>query len=206
MSAGPGVRPVGDRGLLVELSDNRAAQQLARYVRARFAKRVQEVVPGHTTVLVVGREERLDPGELAGWSPNPESASDAGEPLAIPVTYDGPDLAAVAATCEMSAEAVVRRHREARYTVAFLGFAPGFAYLIGGDQRLRPGRREEPRERVPTGAVAIAGEYSAVYPRASPGGWQIIGHTELAMFDPDRDPPALAVPGAAVRFSEAGGA
>ena len=204
MSDGPAVRPVGERGLLVELADNRSAQQLARYVRARFAGRVQEVVPGHTTVLVVGREERLDPGELAGWSPTDDPAPEHTERLAIPVIYDGPDLAAVAATCEMSAEAVVRRHREARYTVAFLGFAPGFAYLIGGDPQLRPGRRDEPRERVPAGAVAIAGEYSAVYPRASPGGWQILGHTELAMFDPDRDPPALAAPGTAVRFSEAG--
>ena len=99
------------------------------------------------------------------------------------MTYDGPDLAEVARACGVSPEEVVRRHVAATYTVAFLGFAPGFAYLIGGDESLRPGRRDEPRERVPVGAVALAGEYAAVYPRASPGGWQLIGSTELVMFD-----------------------
>ncbi len=94
------------------------------------------------------------------------------------MTYDGPDLHAVAAACALSPEEVVRRHRQAQYTAAFIGFAPGFAYLIGGDPRLRPGRRDQPRERVPAGSVAVAGEYTAVYPRASPGGWQLIGRTD----------------------------
>ena len=197
------VRPVGERGLLIELADNGAAQQLARYVRRRFSGAVQEVVPGHTTVLVVGIERRLAAAELAGFRPGADPPAESAEPLTIPVTYDGPDLHAVAAACALSPEEVVRRHREARYTVAFIGFAPGFGYLIGGDPQLRPGRRDQPRERVPAGSVAIAGEYAAVYPRASPGGWQLIGHTDLVMFDPGRDPPALAAPGTRVCFADA---
>lgn len=199
------LRPVGERGLLVELDDNATAQQLARHVRDRFGERVQEVVPGHTTVLIVGARRRLPAAELAGWVPGPQDALAQVKTLEVPVTYDGPDLGTVAQACGMSVEAVVRRHAAARYTVAFLGFAPGFAYLIGGDPVLRPGRRSQPRERVPAGAVALAGEYAAVYPRASPGGWQLIGRTELVMFDPARDPPALATPGRTVRFREAAG-
>ena len=200
------VRPVGERGLLVELPDNAAAQQFARHVRAHFGDRVQEVVPGHATVLIVGTRRRLPAAELSGWTPGPQNARPESEALEIPVTYDGPDLDGVAQACGVSREELIRRHVAATYTVAFLGFAPGFAYLIGGDGSLRPGRHDEPRERVPAGAVALAGEYSAVYPRASPGGWQVIGSTELVMFDPARDPPALAAPGRAVRFREADGA
>ena len=203
MSQELGLRPVGERGLLVELADNRTAQQFARHVRARFSGRVQEVVPGHTTVLIVGIEERLRAAELAGFRPGAGSPAQAADPLTITVSYDGPDLHAVAAACGFSPEEVVRRHCRAQYTVAFIGFAPGVAYLIGGDRTLRPGRRDQPRERVPAGAVAIAGEYAAVYPRASPGGWQLIGHTDAVMFDAERDPPARAAPGARVRFAQA---
>lgn len=206
MSGELGFRPVGERGLLVELADNRTAQQFARHVRAHFSGRVQEVVPGHTTVLVVGTEEPIAIAELAGFVPGAEPPAETTDALTITVSYDGPDLHNVAAACAISPEEVVRRHRQARYTVAFIGFAPGFAYLIGGDPQLRPGRRDQPRERVPAGAVAIAGEYTAVYPRASPGGWQLIGHTDAVMFDPERDPPALAGPGARVRFAEVGSA
>ena len=203
MSEELSLRPVGERGLLVELADNPTAQQLAHHVRAHFSGRVQEVVPGHTTVLIVGMQERFSAADLAGFSPGADSPAQAGKPLTIPVTYDGPDLHDVASACGFSPEEVVRRHSRAQYTVAFIGFAPGFAYLIGGDRKLRPGRRGQPRERVPAGAVAIAGEYAAVYPRASPGGWQLIGHTDAVMFDPERDPPALAGPGARVRFAPA---
>jgi len=196
-------RPVGERGLLVELADNPAAQQLAGHVRAHLSGRVQEVVPGHTTVLIVGIDERLAAAELAGFRPGVDLPASAADPLTITVTYDGPDLHDVATACGCSPEEVVRRHTRARYTVAFIGFAPGFAYLIGGDRKLRPDRRDQPRERVPAGTVAIAGEYAAVYPRASPGGWQLIGRTDAVMFDAERDPPALAKPGARMRFAPA---
>jgi KipI family sensor histidine kinase inhibitor len=197
-------RPVGERGLLVEVADNGAAQQLARQIRTHLSGRVQEVVPGHTTVLVVGTDMRIATAELAEMPPDAGPPGEIPEPLAIAVTYDGPDLHDVAAACAISPEEVVRRHGQAEYTAAFIGFAPGFAYLIGGDPQLRPPRRDQPRERVPAGSVAIAGEYAAVYPRASPGGWQLIGRTDVVMFDPGRDPPALAAPGTKVRFADAG--
>lgn len=198
------LRQVGERGLLACLDGNASAQRLARHARDRLGPELQEIVPGHETVLLVGRDARPDPAGLDGWERAPGPGRDGQEPLEVAVAYDGEDLDGVAADCGCSPEELVRRHLGARYTVAFLGFAPGFAYLIGGDERLRPARLESPRERVPAGAVALAGEYSAVYPRASPGGWRLIGHTELAMFDAGRDPPALATPGREVRFVRAG--
>ena len=198
------LRRAGERGLLVCVDGNAAAQRLARHARDRLGHRLQEIVPGHETVLLVGRDARPDPAALDGWEQAGDPACDGQQTLEVAVTYDGEDLDTVAADCGCSPEELVRRHLGARYTVAFLGFAPGFAYLIGGDERLRPARLDSPRERVPAGAVALAGEYSAVYPRASPGGWRLIGRTELAMFDPARDPPALATPGREVRFVQAG--
>ena len=118
----------------------------------------------------------------------------------IPVTYDGADLPEVAALTGLGQEEVVRRHREAAYVVAFCGFAPGFAYLRGLDPALHVPRLETPRVSVPAGAVAIAGEHAAVYPRSSPGGWRLLGRTELSLWDAAREPPALLVPGTRVRF------
>jgi KipI family sensor histidine kinase inhibitor len=121
----------------------------------------------------------------------------------IPVVYDGPDLAEVADRSGLSAAEVIAAHTGPTWRVAFAGFAPGFAYLVGGDGRLAVPRRESPRTRVPPGSVALAAGYSAVYPRASPGGWQLIGHTDSAMWDLTRDPPALLRPGQRVQFSAA---
>ena len=118
------------------------------------------------------------------------------------MTYDGPDLADVASHTGLSEDEIVAAHTGAPWTVAFGGFAPGFAYLVGGDERLAVPRRESPRTSVPAGSVGLAGEFSGVYPRSSPGGWQLIGHTDAVMFDVDRDPPALLAPGAQVRFVE----
>ena len=114
--------------------------------------------------------------------------------------YDGPDLDEVARLTALSPEEVAARHLNAEYVVGFLGFAPGFAYLLGGDERLHVARRAEPRERVPAGSVALAGPYSGIYPRESPGGWQLIGSTTAILFDATRDPPALLVAGDRVRF------
>jgi KipI family sensor histidine kinase inhibitor len=116
------------------------------------------------------------------------------------VTYDGPDLADVASHTGLSEDEIVAAHTGSTWTVAFGGFAPGFAYLVGGDQRLAVPRRESPRTSVPAGSVGLAGEFSGIYPRSSPGGWQLIGRTDVVMFDVDRDPPALLTPGAQVRF------
>jgi KipI family sensor histidine kinase inhibitor len=117
--------------------------------------------------------------------------------------YDGPDLAAVAALTGLSEREVVAAHTGMPWRVAFGGFAPGFAYLVGGDPRLQVPRRDEARTTVPAGSVGLAGEFSGVYPRASPGGWQLIGRTDLALWDLDRDPPALLSAGATVVFEEA---
>jgi KipI family sensor histidine kinase inhibitor len=121
------------------------------------------------------------------------------------VTYDGPDLDDVTRLTGLSRAEVVAAHTGTPWRVAFGGFAPGFAYLVGGDPRLRVPRRVRPRPSVPAGSVALAGEFSGVYPRSSPGGWQLLGRTDTVLWDVDRDPPALLTPGTIVRFVDAGG-
>jgi KipI family sensor histidine kinase inhibitor len=138
--------------------------------------------------------DRSEPGDI--------TAEEAGDEIEIPVTYDGPDLADVTSHTGLSEDEIVAAHTGTPWTVAFGGFAPGFAYLVGGDERLVVPRRESPRTSVPAGSVGLAGEFSGVYPRSSPGGWQLIGRTDAVMFDVDRDPPALLAPGAHVRFVE----
>ena len=169
---------------------------------------VVDVVPAAETVLVTVAEgagvERLRPALLALAVPPGAGTAAQGSVVEIPVRYDGPDLDDVARRTGLSAAEVVAAHTGTDWRVGFGGFAPGFAYLVGGDERLRVPRRDEPRTSVPAGSVALAGEFSAVYPRASPGGWQLIGQTDLVLWDVDRDPPALLTPGAAVRFVEAG--
>jgi 5-oxoprolinase (ATP-hydrolysing) subunit B len=131
-----------------------------------------------------------------------------GRLVEIPVHYggaDGPDIDAVARHTGLSVEALIERHSAAEYTVYFLGFQPGFAYLGGLDPALAAPRRNEPRVRVPAGSVGIGGEQTGVYPTASPGGWQLIGRTSAVLFDPNRNPPSLLEPGDRVRFVPAGG-
>lgn len=201
--AGIVVRPAGDAAVLLEVAGSDEALGLAAAVRARLGDRVLDVVPGHRTVLV--RWEGGRPAPCADWAAlaeavPPRVAAGAAD-VVLDVTYDGPDLEAVArATC-LGTEEVVRRHRAATYRVAFVGFAPGFAYMIGGDPALHLPRRGQPRDRVAAGSVAIAGPYCAVYPGSSPGGWHLLGRTEAVLFDPERDPPALLAPGTTVRFT-----
>lgn len=121
----------------------------------------------------------------------------------IPVCYDGkygPDLDAVAKHARLSRDEVIAHHTETEYTVAMLGFAPGFPYLLGLDPALHVPRRADPRTRVPAGSVAIGGAQTGIYPKDLPGGWHLIGRTPLALFDPARDPPCLLAPGDRVRF------
>jgi KipI family sensor histidine kinase inhibitor len=124
--------------------------------------------------------------------------------VTLPVRYDGADLDAVAAASSLTASEVVRRHSSATYVAAFCGFAPGFAYLTGLDPALHLPRRSTPRTRVPAGAVAIAGDYTAVYPHPSPGGWHLLGHTDAPVWDVERPRPNLLVPGTRVRFEVIG--
>jgi KipI family sensor histidine kinase inhibitor len=192
--------PVGDRALLVEVADNAEAQRLFRF--AHRALDLEDVVPGHQTVLMIGRDRAPRLEDLRSWEGDDEPSGPDGSPVVLPVTYGGPDLDAVAERCGMSTEELVRRHLSAAYTVAFIGFAPGFPYLIGGDPAIRPPRRSEPRTRVPAGALAVAGEYTSIYSKAGPGGWQVIGSSDAALFDPTRASPALLHPGDAVRLVE----
>jgi KipI family sensor histidine kinase inhibitor len=188
------VLPCGDRAVLIDCASLDEAQ-------GWFAALHDEVdaVLGARTVLLLGEPSALR--ELVDRSePRDIAATEPGAAIEIPVTYDGPDLADVASHTGLSEDEVVAAHTGTPWTVAFGGFAPGFAYLVGGDERLVVPRRETPRTSVPAGSVGLAGEFSGIYPRSSPGGWQLIGRTDAVMFDVDRDPPALLAPGAHVRF------
>jgi KipI family sensor histidine kinase inhibitor len=125
------------------------------------------------------------------------------EPTVIDVVYDGADLAEVADRTGLTTAQVINAHTATPWQVGFGGFAPGFAYLVGGDPRLAVPRRSEPRSSVPAGAVGLAGEFTGIYPRRSPGGWQLIGHTDAALWDIDRLEPALLTPGRWVQFRAA---
>ncbi|MDQ8045662.1 MAG: allophanate hydrolase subunit 1 [Solirubrobacteraceae bacterium] len=204
MTIRPGIRPAGDRAVLVELPGNATVRKLARLVPRGLAG-IDEVVAGHETVLISWEPGRRPPVDLeARLSAMLSSSSTEGEggSIDVPVVYDGPDLAAVAEHAGVSPEEVVRRHLASRFEVGFVGFAPGFAYLLGGDPSLRPPRLDEPRTKVPAGSLAIAGEYSAVYPSESPGGWNLIGRALIEPFDLHRDPPALLQTGMHVHFVE----
>ncbi len=202
------VRPCGERALLVEVDGHDTVHRLAALAREELGSEAQDVVPGHRTVLVIGRSrapDRVVLSELAARAVSAASAPPAAQivPLEIAVRYDGEDIGEVASLTGLSPEEVVSRHAAATYLAAFIGFAPGFAYLVGGDPLLDVPRRDEPRPRVPAGSVAIAGPYSAVYPAASPGGWQLIGTTDQVLFDPASGDPALLTAGAHVRFRAA---
>ncbi|WP_327322208.1 5-oxoprolinase subunit PxpB [Streptomyces sp. NBC_01210] len=196
--------PVGDRALLVELNDGDEAGALhAELLRRRAAgtlPAIQEIVPAARTVLLDGLDE---PGsfarELAEWQ-IPALHARVQDAIEIPLRYDGPDLADVAALWQVAEEDVADIHSTAEYRVAFCGFAPGFGYLTGLPQPYAVPRRATPRTSVPAGAVALAGPYTGVYPRSSPGGWQLIGTTDTVLWDPAREPAALLSPGTRVRF------
>jgi KipI family sensor histidine kinase inhibitor len=185
----------------VEVPGVGTAARVAESLRAECPQLI-DVVPGHCTVLATWGDEA--PGDLEAIATRALAvAAPTGSPatVSISVTYDGADLALVAELVRLSIDEVVARHTAAAYTVGFIGFAPGFAYLVGGDERLHVPRRDEPRTRVPAGSVAVAGPYSGVYPREGPGGWQLIGRTTFVPFDPDRASPAALAPGDNVRFS-----
>ena len=201
------LRPAGERGLLVEVESLELVHRLHAALRALDPPGVVELVPAYRTLLVVADPERagaLD--ELAARLPAlelPPAEAVAGDPVEIPVRYDGEDLAEVAGLTGLDAEEVVRRHTAPEYTVAFLGFSPGFPYLVGLDPALEVPRRDTPRTSIPAGSVGLAGGQTGIYPSASPGGWQLIGRTEVTLFDPRRDPPALLAPGGRLRFTVA---
>ncbi|RWZ46164.1 carboxyltransferase domain-containing protein [Labedella phragmitis] len=201
------VLPVRDDAVLVELADLDETLALVASLEADPVAGVVDVVPGARTLLVAFRPSAVSAEALArDVRSRPLDALAAREATLrrIPVRYDGEDLSAVAELLGVAADEVVRRHADAEYAVAFVGFAPGFAYLTGGDPLLDVPRRSSPRTRIPAGSVALAGTYSGVYPRESPGGWQLIGTTDLPMWDLARERPAFLEPGDRVRFDLVG--
>jgi KipI family sensor histidine kinase inhibitor len=197
----------GERGMLRSLDGgvaeaNAAARALSYEIKAGLFPEIADVVPGARTLLV-----ELVPGaepsdalvralEARVTIPQPHAA----RRHEIAVTYDGEDLAVVAASRRMRPQDVVELHSRAEYTVAFIGFQPGFPYLIGLPEELAVPRLASPRAKVPAGSVAIAEQYTGIYPDATPGGWRLIGRTEAVLFDPASTPPSLLRPGDVVRF------
>ncbi|MGW0394740.1 5-oxoprolinase subunit B family protein [Streptomyces sp. NPDC003042] len=201
------VLPVGTEGLLIEVGSAAEVAALhAELLRRRDTGElggVRDIVPAARTVLLDGVPT---PGPLAeripGWDVPPLTESE-GPLVTVPVRYDGPDLAEVAGLWGVAEREVPRLVGGIAFRVAFCGFAPGFGYLTGLPERLHLSRRATPRTAVPAGSLGLAGEYAGVYPRSSPGGWQLIGSTDAVLWDPSREPAALFTPGVRVRFTEA---
>lgn len=197
--------PCGEAAVLVEPEPRQLAGVVAALTGGAVAE-VVEVVPGARTVLVrFGSSSQLAArrAELAAildQIPARDPVPDPGRTVTVEVVYDGADLGEVAELTGLGVDGVVAAHTGSPWRVAFGGFAPGFAYLSDGDPRLQVPRRAEPRPVVPAGSVGLAGEFSGIYPRASPGGWQLIGRTQVALWDPARQPAALLRPGWWVRF------
>ena len=201
------VLPSGTTALLVELDDLDQVRALHDALTAAPPTGVVDVVPAARTVLVVCDPSRTTLAALEDAlrrTPVRPGRRSRGPLVEVPVVYDGDDLAATAAALGTTADALVAGHTRASWTVAFCGFAPGFGYLTAPDWPYEVARRPVPRTRVPPGAVALAGPYAGVYPRASPGGWQLVGRTALAVLDLDREPPALLAAGTRVRFVDVG--
>ncbi|WP_167132478.1 5-oxoprolinase subunit B family protein [Paramicrobacterium chengjingii] len=199
------IRIVGDSALLVECASLSEVMALHRGLSER-PESVIDVVPAARTILVtVARHSELEPVRrwLAEAALVTESPGAAAETVFIDVHYDGADLADVARYTGLSERELIACHTRSTWRVAFGGFAPGFAYLVTDHERLSVPRRNSPRTEVPAGSVALAGAFAGVYPRASPGGWQLIGHTDADLWNVEREHPALLEPGAVVAFREA---
>jgi KipI family sensor histidine kinase inhibitor len=194
------VRPVGASALLLEFRDGEQVESWRAELwrrRAAGSFAATEIVPGERTILLEGVSAALATS-LADWDPPPPAAARDSPQAQIPTTFDGEDLADVADIWGISVSAAVDRLTHTELTVAFCGFAPGFAYLRGLKEEWAVPRLAAPRPRVPAGAVALAGGYAGIYPTASPGGWRLVGHTTETLFDVRREPPALLVPGTRV--------
>jgi KipI family sensor histidine kinase inhibitor len=207
------VHDYGDQALLLDFDSTAEVLAWCDALRDADLLGVLDIVPASRTVLLklagpryrAATRARLDKLRVkqaaidAGTTPTDLRAD-----VNIDVVYDGADLDEVARLTGLSPDEVVAAHTAAPMRVGFGGFAPGFGYLVGGDERLHVPRRAEPRTRVPVGSVGLAGEFSGVYPRESPGGWQLIGHTDAVLWDVERDPPALLTPGLWVQFRAIG--
>ena len=198
--------PSGSTALLVELDELDDVLALYAALADEPPDGVVDVVPAARTVLLVTDPARTTLTAVADavrrTTPRP-GGQRTGDAIELPVHYDGADLHELAEQLGLSSDELVQRHTGAEWTVAFCGFAPGFGYLTQPGAAWDVPRRATPRTKVPAGSVALAGEFSGVYPRESPGGWQLIGRTDVAVFDLAREPAALLRPGTRVRFVEA---
>ncbi len=206
--------PLGDSALLVEfgqeidLQTNRRVHALAAHLQLSRLEGIGEIVPTYASLLIHYDPLLLSYGQVLGWVREQIDASTAGfapvpRLVEIPTWYGGahgPDLPVVARHTGLSEEAVIRIHSQAEYQVYMMGFTPGFPYLGGMDPKISAPRLETPRTRVPAGSVGIAGKQTGIYSIESPGGWQLIGWTPLALFDPAHEPPCLLAPGDRLRF------
>jgi KipI family sensor histidine kinase inhibitor len=200
------VLPYGDHALLLECTDTDDMHAVHHWLRDQRRPEVIELVPGARTMLI-RVSQPLPTGfvrQLIDLDPPPAVTASSGS-VQIDVCYDGDDLAEVARLLGLTEQQVIDRHTAQEWVVAFCGFAPGFGYLAGSRTSFRVPRRSSPRTRVPAGSVALADTWSAVYPTASPGGWQLIGRTDRTLFDPGADPPALLTPGTRVTFRSVSG-
>lgn len=217
--AAPAIERLGDGALLLRFGDhidatvNRRVHACAQALRACAPPWLLDLTPAYASLAVhvdVARIDRNDPLSVAQrWLEDRlamaacAGAATSTAVFEIPVLYGGdggPDLASVAARAGIETDAAIALHSAAAYTVAMLGFAPGFPYLLGLDPRLHTARHATPRARIAAGSVGIGGAQTGIYPAAGPGGWQIIGRTPLRLFDATRQPPALLAPGQCVRF------
>ena len=194
----------GDQALLLQFDSTAEVLAWTGALRDAAMPGVLDIVPAARTVLLKfdgpGRQGAVR-RQLGTLRVTPgASATTPAEPTVIDVVYDGADLAEVAELTGMTTAQVISAHTANPWHVGFCGFAPGFAYLVGGDPHLAVARRSEPRSSVPAGAVGLAGEFTGIYPRRSPGGWQLIGRTDAVLWDIDRPDPALLTPGTWVQF------
>ncbi|MGI5524783.1 5-oxoprolinase subunit B family protein [Micromonospora sp. CA-259024] len=220
------IRPAGAHALLLDctaLADVPDAALVEAWRAELWRRREQgeltavEIVPAANTVLLDGLPDpTATAGQLTRWASavvhaaatrraddGPGDGDGDGTEVIVPVDFDGPDLPAVAEHWEVDVPAVLRRLTDTRFRVAFCGFAPGFPYLTGLPAELALPRLATPRPRVPAGSVALAGPYAGIYPSASPGGWLLVGRTDLVLFDVYADPPARLGPGTPVRMAVA---
>jgi KipI family sensor histidine kinase inhibitor len=198
----------GDQALLLQFDGTTDVLAWAAALRDAALPGVLDIVPASRTVLLKlagPRHQSAVRRRLRTLQVAPDMVATAPpeEPMTLDVVYDGADLAEVADRTGLTTAQVINAHTATPWQVGFGGFAPGFAYLVSGDPRLAVPRRSEPRSSVPAGAVGLAGEFTGIYPRRSPGGWQLIGHTDVVMWDIDRPNPALLTPGMWVQFRAA---
>ncbi|QYH36248.1 allophanate hydrolase subunit 1 [Salinibacterium sp. M195] len=202
------VLPFGERALLAEFASLTQTMAAFQAFSAARVPGIVELIPAATTVLAQIDPTRLSLRAAEQWLSDTYARATrsntvrVGEALSvtIPVRYDGPDLASVALLLGVSIDELVSRHSQAHWQCAFIGFAPGFAYLASTEADFNLPRRETSRTSVAPGSVGLAGEFTGIYPRNSPGGWQLIGATDVTLWDEARDPPAAITPGMIVRF------